>query len=259
MIQGSPPTPAGQRRSSPANLTTRFFEMHALHHRASAAGLLLALVAGLAQAQSAPAGGKVQSLGNASAKAPIMSRDELRTCLKQQADFKTRSADMASQRAALDAERQALEKDNANLAQLRDELAAKAERSANEVNIKVAAHAETVQKFNAKMDELNEAMKRREDVARRRANLEREGAVIQKTSDELNAANAAAQADIDASQRTLNAKFADFEVRIADWNQRNKQMDPTVANYEDDLAAWKTRCGGRNYRETDEQAIRAGK
>ena len=239
--------------------------MHPIPLRASAAGLnlslilILALQSPWAAAQTA-ADGKLQSLGNAGAKAPIMSREELRACLNEQAGLKTRSQELASQRAALDAERKQLEADNDALKQRRDEMAAKAERLANELNIQVAAHTETVTKFNAKMDALNVAMKNNEsNVDRRRTLLEREGAQIQKTSDELNARNVAAQAEIDAAQVSLKAGLADFQAHIDDWNARNKKMEPAADAYDDQLGAWKSRCGGRNYRESDERAIRAGK
>jgi uncharacterized coiled-coil protein SlyX len=241
---------------------TRFISMHAPLQRAGLAGLTLALMSQLVLAQTAPAApanGKLQSLGSATAKAPIMSRDELRACLREQSEFKTRSADMASQRLTLDVERKALEQDNDALRKERDALASRVERTVNEINARVAAHTDTVKKFNDQMETLNAAVKKGENVDRRRAVLEREGAQLQKTSDELNATNAAAQAEIDAAQKSLTSRFAVIETRVADWNVRNRKMEPVAALYDDDMSSWKTRCGGRNYRESDEQAIRAGK
>ena len=224
-----------------------------------ASALVLTLCAGVAGAQTTPAGGKVSSLGNAGAKATVMSRDELRACLKQQAELKGRSDEALTKRAALDTERKQLEVDNEALKVERDALVKKADQIAADNNAKVAAHAERVSKFNEKMDQLNAAMKRGDNVDRRRQLLEREGADIQKTSDDLNAQNVAVQASLAEDQKGLNAKFSAFEARIADWNQRNKAMDSVAAVYDDDMTSWKTRCGGRNYRESDFEAIRAGK
>lgn len=233
------------------------------HHliRMAAASLFVTTLGTVATAQTAAAGGtgKLQSLGSANPKAPTMSREELRTCLNQQAELKNRATKMAEQRAALDAERKMLEQENESLKLQHKELAERARKTTEELNSTVAAHTEQVQKFNEKMDALNAAMKRGENVDRRRSLLEREGVQIQKVSDDLNVRNSAAMADLETQQKALNARLADFDARTDNWNARNAPMNSLADSYTDDLTSWKTVCGGRNFRESDEQAIRAGK
>jgi chromosome segregation ATPase len=231
--------------------------MQTITPRASLAGLMIALCAGVAHGQTAD--GKVQSLGNASASASIMSREELRACLKDQASLKASADSMAGQRAALDAERKGLEVENDAIKAERDALAAKVEAAVQANNAKVAAQAASVNAFNTKMDELNVAIKRGDNVERRRQSLEREGKKLQADSDELNAANKVEQDAIAASDSAIKDKFAKLEARISEWNERNKQMNPVADAYDDKLQSWKLRCGTRNYRESDEKAIRAGK
>jgi hypothetical protein len=226
--------------------------------RASLSGLMLILCAGLSHGQTT-ADGKVQTLGNAKASASIMSREELRACLKDQENLKTSAAGMASQRTALDAERKALEVENDAIKAERDVLAAKVEAAVQVNNAKVAAQAASVNAFNTKMDELNVAMKRGDNVDRRRQLLERDGKKLQADSDALNAANKLEQDAIAASDAAIKDKFTKLEARISEWNERNQKMNPVADAYDDKLQSWKLRCGTRNYRESDEQAIRAGK
>jgi chromosome segregation ATPase len=229
--------------------------------RASVAGLMLALCAAAAQAQTAanaPAG-KVQSLGNASATASVMSRDELRACLRDQDALKATAASLADRRVALNAEQKALESENDGLKKERDAMAAKIEASAQAINAKVAAQAASVNAYNEKMDAMNAAAKKGENVDRRRQLLERDGKALQAASDSLNESVKAAQTENEATEKSLNERFAAFEGRIANWNTRNKQINPDADAYDEKLQSWKLRCGTRNYRESDEKAIRDGR
>jgi chromosome segregation ATPase len=231
--------------------------MQSITPRAGLAGLMFALCAGLAHGQAAD--GKLQSLGKAGAGASVMSREELRACLQDQQDLKTSADGMASQRAALDAERKGLEVENDAIKAERDALAAKVDATVQANNAKVAAQAASVNAFNAKMEEMNVALKRGDNVDRRRQLLERDGKKLQADSDALNAANKAEQDSFAASDAAIKDKFAKLEARISEWNERNKKMNPIADAYDDKLQSWKLRCGTRNYRESDEKAIRAGK
>ena len=73
--------------------------------RLSTRGALLALAAGLTLPLPALA---QKSLGSGGGSGPVMTREELRTCLKQQATLTTRVADFDRQRAELDAEKAAI-------------------------------------------------------------------------------------------------------------------------------------------------------
>lgn len=231
--------------------------MQTITPRAGLAGMMFMLCAGVAHGQAAD--GKVQSLGNAGAGASIMSREELRACLKDQQDLKTASEAMASQRAALDAERKGLEVENDAIKAERNALAADVETKAKLMNARVAEQSASVNAFNDNMAKLNAAQERGEDVERKRQQLARGGKKLQIDSDAMNAANKVEQDAIAASDAAIKDKFAKLEARIAEWNVRNKQMNPVADAYDDKLQSWKLRCGTRNYRESDERAIRAGK
>ncbi|WP_374430850.1 hypothetical protein [Ideonella dechloratans] len=218
-------------------------------------GLLLALCAGSALAAD---NGKINTLGNASAKAPVMSREELRACLKQQDALKARAEEAKAQRLKLDEERRQLESDKAATLAERDAVTARVAESANAFNAKVAAHTKLVEEFNAKMDALNAALAKGENMDRQRQKLEREGKSIQQASDDLNAQNKTLNEQIAHDKQVLDEKYAGFQARIDDWNARNRTMDTTAEEYEMDVNVWKKQCGGRNYREIDEKVIRSG-
>ena len=218
-------------------------------------GLLLALCAGSALAAD---NGKINTLGNASAKAPIMSREELRACLKQQDALKARAEDGKSKRAQLDAERKQLEADKDAIAAEHAALAARIEKTASDFNAKVAEQSKTVEEFNAKMDAMNKAAAKGDNVDRQRQKLEREGKAIQQASDDLNAQNKTLNDQIATDKAAFDAKNTAFQARADDWNARNRTMDTTAAEYDADLDVWKKQCGGRNYREIDEKVIRSG-
>ncbi|MCO5976235.1 hypothetical protein [Ideonella oryzae] len=218
-------------------------------------GLLLALCAGSALAAD---NGKINTLGNASTKAPIMSREELRACLKQQDALKARAEDGKTKRTQLDVERKQLEADKDAIAAEHAALAARIEKVASDFNAKVAEQSKTVEEFNAKMDAMNKAAAKGDNVDRQRQKLEREGKAIQQASDDLNAQNKTLNDQIAADKAAFDTKNTAFQARADDWNARNRTMDTTAAEYDMDLDAWKKQCGGRNYREIDEKVIRSG-
>jgi uncharacterized coiled-coil DUF342 family protein len=188
-----------------------------------------------------------------------MNRDELRQCFKQQDEIKAASKSLGERRKALDEAKAPLTAEAEGLGSERETLVKRADRVADEANAKVAMQAAAVQKYNEKIDQLNAATKKGENVDRKRQLLDREGVALQRSSDELNTVNNAAQESLQQAQRELNEKLAAHEAHIADWNRANKSIEKDAAVYDDDLASWKRRCGGRNYRESDEKAIREGR
>ena len=57
----------------------------------------------------------------------------------------------------------------------------------------------------------------------------------------------------------FNAKVAALDARVADWNQRNAQVNDSAKALEQERMSWISDCGDRRYREDDEIAIRRGK
>ena len=223
--------------------------------RSTTLALMLALCAGSALAAD---NGKINTLGNASAKAPIMSRDELRACLKQKDDLKVQADTAKSKRAQLDDERKQLELDQATLSKDHELLVAKVQQLTADFNAKVTEQSKVVEAFNSKMEALNAAEEKGENVDRQRMKLEKEGKAVQQSSADLATQKDVLNKQISDEKAAFDAKNAGMQARIDDWNKRNHSMETVADQYEQDLDLWKTQCGGRNYRESDEKVIRSG-
>lgn len=230
--------------------------MQRIHKMAGVTGLLLALCASAAMAETSKTG----SLGTANAKAPIMTRDELRACMQEQDAFKKRADDMKAQRATLDQERTERQAENESIKQERDALQAKIKAASDDFNVKAKAHQDAVAAFNEKMKDANDAVERGDPSAeRKRDRIAREGKALNDESEALNAEVAKLKGSFQGDQDALNAKVTAFQTKVDDWNTRNKKLEADSIAYDDDLSHWKRTCGNRRYREDDETAIRKGK
>jgi hypothetical protein len=225
--------------------------------RLPATGTLGALLT-LAATLSLPAPALAQkSLGAGSGSGPVMTREELRTCLKQQVALKERvelferdtgslereKADILVAQKALDAERGGVVAD------------------ANKISAVNARAAD----LSKRIDEWNERWQAFEKEGRTGPFADRQRRKLLDEQREMKAeeADLAAERDklsgISGSSTELNAKVDSLNQRTAAWNTRNGQM----AKRSDDLAQardlWAAECGSRRYREDDEIAIKQGK
>lgn len=233
--------------------------------RRAAAGVV-ALTCTVASAQTAPkptkaapakpAEGKTLSLGgNATGDSRLLTREELRQCLKRQDALALRREEVDKQRDPLTLEKEALVKEQDAMKADRARMDALRE-SVKNLNARFAAYSERVNVFNERSKAVQEKGGRAAD--RERDALQAERDELQKLQTTLEADRtqliASTQQDVDA----FNARATALDAKAADWNQRNSALVEAARAVNQERDSWLTECGNRRYREDDELAIRKG-
>ena len=215
-----------------------------------------------AAAATATATEKTATIGGganaASTTLPILTRDELRACLKQEETIRVRLGEHEAARAPIDQERQGVTAKQEALRLERAQVEAVAAKT-TAFRAKMEAHGARVAAWNRDVEAYNTrtpqgAAGERERV---RINTEREG--LQKAQTELEAERVAMAADNEKIVASFNAKVKEVEAAVDQWNQRNKAWNEAGALLEDERKGWVSACADRRYREDDEIAIKAGR
>lgn len=233
-----------------------------------AALLVLACTAAGAQTPAKPAKppapapkaaeGKTLSLGGgAGSDSRILTRDELRQCIKRQETLATRRAEVEGQRDPLAKEKEALVQEQEALKADREKMEA-LRQTIKDLNARFTAYADRVNAFNDRSKAVQDKTGRSAD--RERDALERERGELQKEQTALEAertklGDAAQQQQVEA----FNARATALDQRVADWNQRNGALVEAAQAVNKERDSWVAECGDRRYREEDEIAIRKGK
>jgi len=220
-------------------------------------GIAALCIACASQAQ-APPGGKVSSLGTAKVGGKLLTRDELRACLKQQADRAALKPQLESERTSLDRERQELLQIDESIKTERTALD-RLEASAASINTRSKELSAQVTDFNERVAKFQDSGRSGPTADRQRANFEREQKALDASSKELEAERAALGPSADQAVKTYNARIAAREKAASDWNARNAKLTRAVQDIEIDQVNWKADCEGRSFREDDEKAILSGK
>jgi hypothetical protein len=188
---------------------------------------------------------------------PIMTRDELRTCLKQQVALKDMSnsydakkAQLASDRDALLADSKAisgdLESARANVAKVDD------------LNRRTAGVAEKVNEWNSRWAEFQGSKRTGPIAERQRRKLIQEQSSLAEEGKALDAEREQMLGGSDGAAEA-NAKSEALNARTVAWNQRNVALVKEGENLTNERELWASECGNRRFREDDEIAIRQGK
>ena len=231
----------------------------------SAGSVLLALAATVAVAQTAPAqpGGKPSAKpagktlgGKTAGGGKLMTRDELRTCLKGLDDNNQASKEGEARRPWLDRERDELKPSGESLkvdrAELDRQLAA-----VRELKDRIRAHALEIESFNQRSAAVPEAPRNAQNRMFEELKVERER--LQKAGQQMNADEAALVAGYQSSARSYNERAAAHDIKVVDWNQRNAAAVEASVNQQEAREVWLSECASRRYLEDDEQAIKAGR
>jgi chromosome segregation ATPase len=222
---------------------------------------------GVAQAQNPAPGkpaskpaadGKTRSLGTGTAGGPLLTRDELRTCFKQEEAIRTKLSEIETQRIPLDQDKQAIAAEQAKLKTERTDVD-NAHKPIEELNNKSKAYSDRVAGWTLRVKEFNDAKRSGASADREREALTREQGELEKNRTELEAERARLAASIEDQARGFNTKAADLDKRVADWNQRNAQWNDASSALEAERKGWMKDCNDRRYREDDETAIKRGK
>ncbi|MFO1338106.1 MAG: hypothetical protein U1F53_07690 [Burkholderiaceae bacterium] len=217
------------------------------------------LVAAVAHAPALAQSDGIKSLDgtNKTGGGKVLTREELRVCMKQQDELASKRTDLEARRAALNQERDAIQAENQAI---QTEQASLKDRNSKvkEYNDKLSAFAARVDAYNKGMEELQE-MRAGPFADRRRKELDKEQAELKRIDAANKAEGAQMQAGMEGQVNALNARVDAQGKKATDWNARSKTLDEEAAAYEDKRIDWKLECGNRRYKEDDEKAIKAGK
>lgn len=241
-----------------------------MHARIAKLCLLLGLVYGTmpGQAQTAPAAkprpgdaatsGKVSTLGDAKPGGKLLSREELRSCLKQKTELPERKLPMEAERAKLDRERLELQQIDESLKGERESIE-KLTETAADINKRGKELSQQLVDYNERVARFQNANPSGPSAERQRNALDREKLALDKSTQALEAERAALGTSAEQKVKAFEARLATREQAAADWNARNTKLTQLVQSYEIDAQNWKIDCEGRSYREDDEKAILSGK
>jgi Spy/CpxP family protein refolding chaperone len=228
----------------------------------AAAGMLLALAASLAVAQTAPAkkpatksAGKTLG-GNAAGGGKLMTRDELRTCLKRLDDVNQGGKDIEALRPVLDRERDELKAAGEALKTERAALDAQLV-SVREWEVKMRAHAADIEAFNKRSAAAADAPRNQQDKIA--ADLKSDRERLQKDREVLSVDEAKLVPVYQANAKAYNERAVARDTKVTDWNARNTAAVDAAVKQQEARALWLSECANRPYLDDDEKAIKAGK
>ena len=197
-----------------------------------------------------------KTLGGKAPVGKMLTRDELRTCLKRLDGVNAGAKDLEQRRVALDKEKEDLVKSGDVL---------KAERA--DVDTKLAAvrdwegrmraHGAEIEAFNQRVKAADEAPRAKREEMAKEFDAERERLAQARVP--LGEEEARLVPVYQNAVKAYNDKATARDAVVADWNGRNKAINERSAKQEDERSAWLSECANRPYREDDEIAIKSGK
>jgi len=206
--------------------------------------------------KAAPAKVAPKTLGGKAAAGNMLTREELRACMKRLDDVNTSAKDLEQRRAALDREKDDLVKSGDAL---------KAERADADAKLATVRDWEVrVRGVSTQIEAFNQRTKASEELtpAQRQAlvpELEAERERINKARAVLADEEARVVPAYQSAVKSYNERALARDASVSSWNERNKSLNEVATKQEDDRKSWLSECANRPYREDDEIAIKAGK
>jgi septal ring factor EnvC (AmiA/AmiB activator) len=207
---------------------------------------------------SAPAA-KTASPKTLGGKAPVgkmLTRDELRICLKRLDGVNASSKDLEQRRAALDKEKDDLVKSGDALKADRADADAKL-AAVRDWEGRMRAHGTEIEAFNQRLKAADEGPRNKREELAKELDAERER--LAKARLPLSEEEARVVPAYQNTVKAYNDKAQARDAVVSDWNGRNKTINEQSAKQEDERSAWLAECANRPYREDDEIAIKQGK
>ncbi len=201
---------------------------------------------------------KANALGSGVAGGALLTRDELRSCLKQEETIRTRIAEqealrepLAAEKAAIGVDQQVVRDERVNIETFR--------KVADELGVRLKAYSTRVEALNARVAEFNASKRSGAPAERERVAMNTEQAALVTERTELEAERARLSTQSEEIIRGYNAKANALELKVTDWNERNAKWADRTNAVEADRKGWLSNCSDRRYREDDETAIRKEK
>lgn len=198
-----------------------------------------------------------KTLGGATAgSGKLMTREELRTCLKRLDEVNQSAKDLEALRPQLDRERDELkasgEAVKTERADLDRQLAV-----VREWEGRVRAHSADIEAYNKRNAAASEAPRNQAEKLSEELKAERDR--LQKQRETLGADEAKLVAPYQANAKAHNERAAARDAKVVDWNARNVAAVDASIKQQEGRALWLNECANRPYLEDDEIAIKAGK
>jgi chromosome segregation ATPase len=218
--------------------------------------LLAVVLSTAAAAGQAQLAGK--SLGGAAPQGKMMTRDELRVCMKERQSQQERAAAIEKRRTEVASEIEAVNRQKTEVQAERDAYNARLAQG-QAFNERVKAHGERVALYNQRVKEFQESPPAK-DIERLRGQLEAEGDAVAKADAAIKAEAAQwTSAAMEPARTALNEHVQAQQAAAAAAIEHRRQLNDDITAYDQSLAGWTARCGNRPYREDDEKAVRAGR
>lgn len=198
---------------------------------------------------SVPATSKAASRG-------IMTRDELRACMKLQADLKAFTLNIEQRKQPLEQEFAAIEASKGELGPLRSDVAAKRDM-VMKADVAVRDFAVRIEKWNDDIKEAEESKMRGAD--RQKKELERQRATLDAENKALVDTRAQYLKQHEDAGVALTERAKRIDAAAAAWNTRNQQLIDDVDKLAELQVDYGADCSSRKFREEDEAAIKQGK
>ncbi len=197
-----------------------------------------------------------KTLGGKAPVGKMLTRDELRVCLKRLEGVNTGTKDLEQRRAALDKEKEDLVKSGDALKADRADVDTKL-AAVREWEGRMRAHSAEIEAFNQRMKAADEAPRAKREEMAKEFDVERER--LNKARVPLGEEETRLVPVYQNAVKAYNDKALARDAVVADWNGRNKAINEQAAKQEDERSAWLSECANRPYREDDEIAIKKGK
>lgn len=214
------------------------------------------LFAQTAAAKAAPkAAGKTLG-GNVASSGKLMSREELRSCLKRLDDLNVAVKDLEALRPSLDRERDELKAGGDALKAERAEVDSRLV-AVREWEVRMRSHGSEIEAFNKRSAALQEAPRGQQDSLAAQLNGERER--LQKAREALGTEEAGLVPAYQSQAKAYNERALARDAKVTDWNARNAAAVDASVKQQEARLLWLNECANRPYLEDDEKAIKAGK
>jgi chromosome segregation ATPase len=197
-----------------------------------------------------------KTLGGKAPVGKMLTRDELRACLKRLDGVNASTKDLEPRRAALDKEKEDLVKSGDALKADRADVDTKL-AAVRDWEGRMRAHGAEIETFNQRLKVADEGPKSKREEMAKEFDAERER--LAKARVPLGEEEARLVPVYQNAVKAYNEKAAARDAVVADWNGRNKSLNEQSAKQEDERSAWLAECANRPYREDDEIAIKQGK
>ncbi|HEV8689029.1 MAG TPA: hypothetical protein VGQ91_01940 [Ideonella sp.] len=196
--------------------------------------------------------------GNTPGKGTLLTREELRTCIKEQQGQSLQATALEKRRGEIDAEAAAVRKQAGEVQAERDAYQAQGQ-AAQALKERLKAHGERVALYNQRFKEFQDNPPKGANAERERGQLEAEGAAVAQADAAIKSEAVQFNATLDLMRRELAAHAQAHSAAATLANEHNRAFNDEVAARDAAVEAWKQRCGNRPYRDADEKAVRAEK